>query len=144
VRHLFDWLVVGQIVPHNPAASVRGPAHVVRRGPTPVIEASEAKALLDSIDASNEVGLRDRALIGLMLAQANAWAMARRRAKAAGIATAIGNHTFRATGIATYLGNGGTLENARRWPITARPGPPSCTIAGATRSRWRRSSGCLD
>src|ERR1700744_3916993 len=27
IRHLFDWLVTGQIVPHNPAASVRGPAH---------------------------------------------------------------------------------------------------------------------
>jgi integrase/recombinase XerC len=27
VRHLFDWLVTGQVVPTNPAASVRGPAH---------------------------------------------------------------------------------------------------------------------
>src|SRR5690242_13367883 len=25
VRHLFDWLVTGQVVPTNPAASVRGP-----------------------------------------------------------------------------------------------------------------------
>ena len=31
---------------------------------------------------------------------------------AAGIATKIGNHTFRATGITAYLKNGGTLENA--------------------------------
>jgi site-specific recombinase XerD len=38
--------------------------------------------------------------------------MVRRRARAAGIVTAIGNHTFRATGITTYLKNGGTLENA--------------------------------
>nr|WP_276328241.1 hypothetical protein [Burkholderia multivorans] len=38
--------------------------------------------------------------------------MVRRRAAAAGIATAIGNHTFRATGITAYLQNGGTLENA--------------------------------
>ncbi|HYH37357.1 MAG TPA: tyrosine-type recombinase/integrase [Azospirillum sp.] len=30
VRHLFDWLVVGQVVAVNPAASVRGPRHVVR------------------------------------------------------------------------------------------------------------------
>ena len=30
----------------------------------------------------------------------------------AGIATKIGNHTFRATGITAYLKNGGTLENA--------------------------------
>ena len=26
IRHLFDWLVTGQVVPPNPAASVRGPA----------------------------------------------------------------------------------------------------------------------
>ena len=38
--------------------------------------------------------------------------MVRRRALAAGIGTAIGNHTFRATGITAYLKNGGTLENA--------------------------------
>jgi site-specific recombinase XerD len=29
VRMLFDWLVVGQIVPANPASAVRGPKHVV-------------------------------------------------------------------------------------------------------------------
>ena len=44
--------------------------------------------------------------------QANAHAMVRRRALAAGIQTLIGNHTFRATGITAYLKNGGTLENA--------------------------------
>jgi integrase len=38
--------------------------------------------------------------------------MIRRRAASAGIATKIGNHTFRATGITAYLKNGGTLENA--------------------------------
>jgi integrase len=45
------------------------------------------------------------------LPQANAYAMVRRRALAAGIGTAIGNHTFRATGITAYLKNGDTLEN---------------------------------
>ena len=35
-----------------------------------------------------------------------------RRAAAAGIATKIGNHTFRATGITAYFKNGGTLESA--------------------------------
>src|ERR1700736_3392085 len=29
IRHLFDWLVTGQLVPVNPAAAVRGPRHVV-------------------------------------------------------------------------------------------------------------------
>ena len=46
------------------------------------------------------------------LPQANAYAMIRRRAAAAGIETKIGNHTFRATGITAYLKNGGTLEKA--------------------------------
>jgi len=193
IRHLFDWLVTGQIVPHNPAASVRGPSHTTKKGKTPVLDATEARQLLDSIDVSTPIGLRDRALIALMvfsfarvgaalamqvddvyvqqrrrwvrlrekggkahampchhtleaylhayldgtgigddpkgplfrtirrgtgqlsttpLPQANAYAMVRRRALAAGIGTAIGNHTFRATGITAYLKNGGTLENA--------------------------------
>ena len=193
VRHLFDWLVRTQVVPVNPAASVRGPAHKVRRGKTPVLAPDEARAILDAIDVSTPAGLRDRALIGLMvysfarvgaalamrvedvfvqnrrlwvrlhekggkrhempchhnleaylhaylddcglrddrkgplfrtiargtgrlsetpLPQANAFAMVRRRAAAAGIATAIGNHSFRATGITAYLKNGGTLERA--------------------------------
>ncbi len=193
VRSLFDWLVTGQAVSVNPAASVRGPAHSQRRGKTPVLAPDEARALLDRIDVATHAGLRDRALIGLMvysfarigaalamkvedvfmqnrrlwvrlhekggkrhempchhnlehylieyidgcglrerakgplfrtigrrtkrlsdtpLPQANAFAMVRRRAAAAGIATAIGNHSFRATGITTYLKTGGTLETA--------------------------------
>ena len=48
IRHLFDWLVTGQVVPLNPAASVRGPRHVVRTGKTPVLEPAEARRLLDS------------------------------------------------------------------------------------------------
>ena len=67
IRHLFDWLVVGQVVPANPAASVRGPRHVVRSGKTPVLEPAEARRLLNSIDVSTLAGLRDRALIGLMV-----------------------------------------------------------------------------
>ncbi len=167
--------------------------HSVKRGKTPVLDPSEARQLLDSIDVSTPVGLRDRALIGLMvysfarigvalamkvedlyvqnrrlwvrlhekggkrhempchhnletylhayidgcglasdpkgplfrtigrgtdkltttpLPQANAYAMIRRRAASAGIATKIGNHTFRATGITAYLKNGGTLDRA--------------------------------
>ena len=37
-----------------------------------------------------------------------------RRAKAAGIRTKIGNHTFRATGMTAYLKNGGKLEIAQQ------------------------------
>ncbi len=67
LRHLFDWLVIGQIIPTNPAASVRGPKHVVKVGKTPVLDPTEARALLDAINVSTPVGLRDRALIGLMV-----------------------------------------------------------------------------
>lgn len=158
-----------------------------------MLEPAEARRLLDSIDATTPAGLRDRALIGLMLysfarigaalgmkvedvytqnrrlwmhlhekggkhhampchhaleeilhaylegagldrdpkgplfrtigrgtgeltrtslPQANAHAMIRRRAAAAGIEARIGNHSFRATGITAYLKNGGTLEKA--------------------------------
>jgi integrase/recombinase XerC len=38
--------------------------------------------------------------------------LVQRRTAAAGIGTAIGNHSFRATGITAYLKNGGTLERA--------------------------------
>jgi site-specific recombinase XerD len=66
IRMLFDYLVIGQIVSSNPAASVRGSKHVVKRGKTPVLKSDQARTLLDSIDTSRLVGLRDRALLGLM------------------------------------------------------------------------------
>ena len=67
LRHLFDWLVIGQIMPTNPASVVRGPRHIVRRGKTPVLDPSEARQLIDAIDTTSVIGLRDRALIGLMV-----------------------------------------------------------------------------
>jgi site-specific recombinase XerD len=193
IRHLFDWLVIGQVMTSNPAHSVRGPKHSRKQGKTPVLSSEEARRLLDSIPAHTLIGQRDRALIGLMiytfarigaatgmevrdvyiqsrrfwvrlhekggkqvelpchhtlegylhdyidaaglkdaprvplfqtirrgtdqlsgsaLPQANAYAMIQRRAIAAGISTAVCNHTFRATGITAYLKNGGTLEKA--------------------------------
>ena len=67
IRMLFDWLIIGQILAVNPAHAVRGPKHVVRRGKTPVLTEDQARRLLDSIDSSTLVGLRDRALIGVMI-----------------------------------------------------------------------------
>src|SRR5271166_4271917 len=67
LRHLFDWMVIGQVMPTNPAAAVRGPRHVVRRGKTPALDPAEARQLLDAIDTTTVIGLRDRALIGLMV-----------------------------------------------------------------------------
>jgi site-specific recombinase XerD len=67
LRMLFDWMVVGQILPVNPAHAVRGPKHSQRRGKTPVLQADEARTLIDAIDTTSLPGLRDRALIGLMV-----------------------------------------------------------------------------
>jgi integrase/recombinase XerD len=82
IKMLFDWLVTGQVVSTNPAASVRGPKHVVRRGKTPVLSAEDARTLLDSIPLKigpepgpgeedkrppSLIGLRDRAMIGVMV-----------------------------------------------------------------------------
>jgi site-specific recombinase XerD len=66
IRMLFDWLVTGQVVATNPAHAVRGPKHVVKTGKTTVLDAEQARLLLDSIDTSTVVGLRDRALISVM------------------------------------------------------------------------------
>jgi integrase/recombinase XerD len=66
IRMLFDFLVTGQVVPMNPASSVRGPKHVVRRGKTPVLQADQARTLIDSIKTDSIIGLRDRAIIGIM------------------------------------------------------------------------------
>ena len=51
-------------MPVNPASSVRGPSHVVKRGKTPVLAPEEARRMLD---VSTHAGLPDRALIGLMV-----------------------------------------------------------------------------
>ncbi len=73
IRMLFDWLVTGQVMRSNPSHSVRGPRHVVTRGKTPVLDPDQARQLLDSIPltrrsgAPDLAGLRDRALIGVMV-----------------------------------------------------------------------------
>jgi site-specific recombinase XerD len=66
IRMLFDWLVMGQVMPSNPAHSVRGPRHSVSKGVTPVLSSEEATALLAGMDVSSVVGLRDRAIIAVM------------------------------------------------------------------------------
>lgn len=65
LRTLFDWLVVGQVMAMNPANSVCGPKYTMRRGKTPVLIAEQA--LLDSIETDTIIGLRDKALIGVMV-----------------------------------------------------------------------------
>jgi integrase/recombinase XerD len=58
-------LVTGQVMPSNPAHSVRGPRHSVSKG-APVLSSEEATALLAGMDVSTVVGLRDRAIIAVM------------------------------------------------------------------------------
>jgi integrase/recombinase XerD len=56
IRMLFDWLILGQVIPMNAAAAVRGPKHVVNKGKTPVLKSDEARQLLDSIRHGNHRG----------------------------------------------------------------------------------------
>lgn len=67
LRMLFDWLVVGHVLDVNPAHAVRGPKYSQKKGKTPVLDREEARALLAAIDTSSLTGLRDRALIGVMI-----------------------------------------------------------------------------
>jgi site-specific recombinase XerD len=194
LRMLFGWLVVHQVVPQNPTASVRGPKLIVSEGKTPYLPAEDVVRLIESIPSDTLVGLRDRALIGVMaytfarvgaavgmnvgdyypegkqwalrfrekggkrkqiachhkleeymdayliasglgeakgtplfrtargktgmltenrMTQPDAWRMLQRRAKTAGVATAICNHSWRASGITVFLENGGAIEMAQ-------------------------------
>jgi site-specific recombinase XerD len=83
LRGLFNWLVVKQVVSENPAMFVKGPRFSRQTGVTPILEAEQMRALLDSIPVAREVkipkkhgggvriepdvkGLRDRAVIAIM------------------------------------------------------------------------------
>ncbi len=67
LRKFFDRLVVRHVVILNPAASVRAERHQVVEGKTPEISAKQARHLLQSIDTSNVVGLRDRAILAVLI-----------------------------------------------------------------------------
>jgi integrase/recombinase XerD len=67
IKMLFDYLVISQVVPTNPAAPVKGPTYVIKRGKTPVLSVEDTRKLLDSIPTDSLQGLRDRALISVML-----------------------------------------------------------------------------
>lgn len=203
LRKLFDWLVLGQVLPSSPAAFVRGPSHSVRIGSTPVLTVDQARILLASIPEDTISGQRDRALISLMiysfarigaalaldmghlfreqhrlnvrlaekggkrhvmpchhtldahlvsytamaglgpdptaplfqtitrdrralsgrrLNRTEAWYMVRRRARTAGIDTAVSCHTFRGTGITAYLEHpDAKLEEAQKMAAHSDP-----------------------
>ena len=66
IHHMFDYLVTGNVLELNPAHSVRGPKHVVKKGKTPVLAPEDVRRLFDAIDISKIAGLRDRALLGTL------------------------------------------------------------------------------
>ena len=67
LRHFFDILVNRHVVMLNPAASVRGPRLQIVEGKTPDIGVKQARKLLQSIDRTDPVSLRDRAVIAILI-----------------------------------------------------------------------------
>ncbi|MBX3439365.1 MAG: tyrosine-type recombinase/integrase, partial [Planctomycetaceae bacterium] len=67
LRHFFDELVIRHVIVLNPAASVRGERLQAIEGKTPEITPQQARQLLRSIDTNHVVGLRDRAVIAVMI-----------------------------------------------------------------------------
>lgn len=80
LRKFFDELVIRHVILLNPAASVRGERLQVMEGRTPAMAVRDARRLLNSIDDSHVVGLRDRAVIAILIYTAvRAGAVARLR-----------------------------------------------------------------
>ena len=67
IRRLFDLLVNRHAVLLNPAASVRTERYQVVEGKTPEISIDQARRLLKRINTSHVIGLRDRAIIAVLI-----------------------------------------------------------------------------
>lgn len=67
LKHFFDCLVLRHAIVLNPAASVRGPRHSVSEGKTAALSTNQARRLLAGIDTQDAIGLRDRAIIGVLV-----------------------------------------------------------------------------
>lgn len=67
IRRLFDFLVNRHAVVLNPAATVRTERHKVIEGKTPEITIEQARHLLASINTRHVVGLRDRAIVAILI-----------------------------------------------------------------------------
>lgn len=82
LRRFFDRLVNRHACVINPAATVKAERYSVVEGKTPEIAPAQARTLLNSIDASDVVGLRDRALLAVLVyTAARVGAVAKLRAK---------------------------------------------------------------
>jgi site-specific recombinase XerD len=94
LRHLFDWLVTGQVVPVNLASSVRGPSHTMKIGKTPVLVPEEVRAHIAGDPKGplfTTIGRGTGMLRRAPQPARNTHAMIRRRAATAGIQTILGN-----------------------------------------------------
>ncbi len=67
LRHFFDRLVTRHAIALNPALSVRGECYAAIEGKTPEISIGQARQLLASLDTSHVVGLRDRAILAILV-----------------------------------------------------------------------------
>ncbi len=67
LRHFFDTLVTRHVIVLNPASSVRGERLQVVEGKTPEISIEQARRLMRSLDTSTVIGLRDRAIIAILI-----------------------------------------------------------------------------
>jgi integrase/recombinase XerD len=67
LKGFFDKLVLRHVVLLNPAASVRGPRYSTGEGKTPDITIDQARQLLRSIELGHVVGLRDRAIVAVLI-----------------------------------------------------------------------------
>lgn len=67
LRHFFDGLVTRHVIILNPALSVRGERYEAVEGKTPEITIDQARRLLASVEASNAVGCRDRAILSILV-----------------------------------------------------------------------------
>jgi integrase/recombinase XerD len=67
LRHFFDGLVTRHAIALNPALSVRGERYSVMEGKTPEIPKLDARKLLDSMNTSHVIGLRDRAILAVLV-----------------------------------------------------------------------------
>lgn len=67
IRHFFDTLVTRHVIMLNPAHSVRGERLQVAEGKTPEITVPQARRLMKSLDLGHVIGLRDRAIIAIMI-----------------------------------------------------------------------------
>jgi integrase/recombinase XerD len=163
LRMLFDDLVLGQVLPSNPAAAVRGPRLVIRSGKTPVLEEAEARALLASVAGDELADRRDKALLAVMLYSfARVGAVVRlrvrdyenqlRRAYLAlrekgGQHRRVPVHSRAAEALDAYLAAAaiGEIPDAPLFqaisPAMPPPAQPSSTTAGASSSSPRKSSG---